>query len=116
MATPRAAWGRHDWLSATEASVGEVKSIKSRFNVFASAAAGLAGANRMAKSPRLYLVTVQGIGPCPSKPVISTLPSNALLLPFAMTFTAVTEVFGNGPGGPPPGGTCGTGPGGAASE
>jgi hypothetical protein len=57
---------------------------------------------------------VQGIGPSPSKPVISTLELKALALPLAMTLTPLTEEFGKIPGGPPPTGTWGVGPAGAA--
>jgi hypothetical protein len=38
-----------------------------------------------------------------------------VLLPFAITLTALTEVFGNGPGGVTPAGTSGVGPGGNAA-
>src|SRR5688572_24689216 len=114
MIMPSAGCGRHDCASATDASVGVVKSINPRFNVFASAAAGSAGASRIAMSPRLYFVTVHGIGPCPSYPTISTFPLN-VVLPRAITFTALTDVFGNGPGAPPPSGTTGVGPAGAAA-
>lgn len=108
--TPKLRLGRQAWLAGTDAALSP-NSIKPWLR-FSRAATGSPGERRNAISPRLYRLTDQRIGPCPSRPVTSTLPLK-VVLPFATTLTPVTDVLGNAPGNAPPSGTVGVGPAGA---